>query len=330
MHYINIIGEIGTDYTVTDAVADLTAAKDSQEITLLIDSVGGYVDAGLQIYEIFKNSGKVIHSKGVGNVCSIATLFWILAEKQNRTFDFSKGIFLIHNPWVANISGDAERLKLASEEMASLELILEKIYEKHLGIDKGLVSELMKLDKPMTEAEFLKLNLGNVENIDNKPIAKLNTDNMGFLTNLAKLIGGENAKAILLQDAAGTELEFPELTEGDTPKVGDAVNVGGAPANGEYTMPDGTVYKCEGGKLVEIMAPEAKTNDEVDALKAEIEALKSANAAKDSLLLEAKNEIRDLRSKFPTVKKEVNTPNPTEPTNPNTEKKVINKKSIQL
>ena len=64
------------------------------------------------------------------------------------------------------------------------------------------------------------------------------------------------AKAFIdLQDCNGTPIEFPDLEPGESPAKGDKADVDGKPAEGNYTMPDGTILKMKNGVVVKVVEP---------------------------------------------------------------------------
>jgi hypothetical protein len=87
---------------------------------------------------------------------------------------------------------------------------------------------------------------------------------------------------IVLQDANGVSIEFPEVEEGQAPEIGSIATVDGQPAEGEYLMPDGSTFVFSAGALQEIrVVEEDSAMKEIDELKrqlAEKEAALEANA----------------------------------------------------
>ena len=107
---------------------------------------------------------------------------------------------------------------------------------------------------------------------------------------------------ITVTDADGIVIDFPELAEGDIPKVGDKAMIDGKPAEGEYTMPDGMKYIFVGGELTEMVAKGIEDSEEMVALKAENEALKeqvaTATASFTALETSVVNLKKQITSRF--------------------------------
>ena len=76
--------------------------------------------------------------------------------------------------------------------------------------------------------------------------------------------------ALVLQDSNSTEIEFPDLEAGDTPKVGDKAMIDGSPIpDGSYIMPslDNVTVTFKDGAVEEIVEAETEENpdDSVEA-----------------------------------------------------------------
>ena len=107
---------------------------------------------------------------------------------------------------------------------------------------------------------------------------------------------------ITVTDADGIVIDFPDLTEGDKPKVGDKATVDGSPADGEFVMPDGMKHIFVAGELTEMVEPAAEDSEETVALKAENESLKAqiatASASFTALETSVVNLKKQITSRF--------------------------------
>jgi hypothetical protein len=111
---------------------------------------------------------------------------------------------------------------------------------------------------------------------------------------------------IVLQSIDGIQLEFPDLTDGQTPKVGDTVNINGQPANGEFKMEDGSIYECIDGKLFEIYTADMQMDKitENEALKSSVELLKTENESLNRVLENSKKDVLELKEKVSAIMNE--------------------------
>ena len=107
IYSIPIYGVIGEDTKHTDVLLHLNNAQKYDAIKLLIDSPGGYIDEAEKMCKSIVSLGKPIFTTNTGDVCSAAVDLFLLASKPNRTFNPSRGQFLIHNPW-GQFEGEGE------------------------------------------------------------------------------------------------------------------------------------------------------------------------------------------------------------------------------
>ena len=127
-------------------------------------------------------------------------------------------------------------------------------------------------------------------------------DNSKSIVN--KIIGliekGFGSKNKIVFDAENAEVDFYELADGDTVKIGDKANYKGQPANGEIVMQSGETYVFENGTLTEIKAIAEEDNALADALaenellKEKIATLQETVTSNAANLLEIKNQLSKL------------------------------------
>lgn len=308
----------------TDLLMHLNNAKNYDILNLDIASDGGYCDVVDKMIVALKDSGKLITSCNSGNVCSAASKLFTLPPKEYRSFYPNRGIFLIHNPWVSDASGDASDLNLIAKELQSTETNFAKWYSDHTGSEIEIIKGFMKENIPLTVEQVESLGFANIVKEEVKAMAilksNINNKNMDMDNNkdevVEKLNGMEKLfnkilskfkiKSIMLSDTNGIELEFPEVTDISELAIGVKVLQNGAPATGEFTMPDGVILKSENGQVTEIVQP---SSDEASALKQENEQLKGeiARLQESNKNLEAKNisvsnDVNALRSEFSNFK----------------------------
>lgn len=305
VYNIPIEGEIGQPeipeqgkkyFTYADLLMHLNNAKAFDTLNLSINSPGGYCDVADKIIDALHKTGKPITTCNTGDVASAASkIFTIPASKEMRTFYPSRGIFLIHNPW-GEAEGDATELAAISESLKQTETDYAKWYAKQTGSDVNVISGFMSENKPLTPEQIDSLGFATIATAAPvKAIAKLksNTNQMDSKEVVDKMNGLEKMlksfmakfkpKAIMLSDVNGVELEFPEITDITELIVGVKVNAAGAPANGDYTMPDGSVISCANGVVTAIAAGQP---DQAAQLTAENAKLKEDLAAAQAKLTE--------------------------------------------
>lgn len=305
-----------TYFQFTDLLLHLNNSRAYDTLNLDISSDGGFCDVADRMIEAVKKTGKIITSCNSGNVCSAASKIFTLAPKGQRFFHPEKGMFLIHNPW-GEVEGDASELAQASKELKKIENEYAAWYAAATGSDQTVIEAFMKENVPLTPDQIEQLGFAEIIQPTVKAVAKLksNTNEMdnkeviekinGFEKALQKFMAMFKPKAIMIAGADGKELEFPELTDPSEIAVGVKVNEGGAPANGEYPQPDGSVYVCANGVLAEIKPaadPMQEMMDENKALKEQLAAAQAKVVEAEAKATEAGNEAIKMAKEFKAFK----------------------------
>lgn len=301
MEYIFLSGEVGYEITPTILAEKFKELKE-KDVTIYINSFGGYAFDGIAIYDFLKlqqKNGFHITTVATGVTASASTLFYLAGNKDSRKIH-NTTTFLIHK--ASNSSGgnsddlerDAQELKALDNKLAEIyeaetnltkeEALLEMSNEKSVDanwlIEKGFASEIITYEAvASTKRNYNQKNSNMTESDKSWFEQKMQA--------FAKMFGGNQPNAKLVQDANGTEIDFYELQADAEPKVGDKAKVDGKPAEGDYVMPDGRTFKFTAGELTEIV--EASTND--------AEALKQQLADKDAEIESLKQQIADAKAK---------------------------------
>ena len=304
------------------------------DVTVNINSFGGDVDEGFAIYtelrKYAKDNDAKITTRAVGRCASIATVIFLAGDKRILTEYVEP---FVHNAWTYTI-GDAKQIQ---KVVADLEKCNEKIanhYATHTNLTYEEARELMDGETSITTDEALAMRFATeieevlrpvalqrfTSNSNNKSKSmSKNKDNKSLLAKIKgilKAIEDESIQNKIVFTADQKEVDFYELADDDVVEVGAKATIDGQAADGEYVMADGNTYKFEAGTLVEI--EEAEAEDDATAkiaeLEAEIEALKSASAEKDTEILNLKaslnkanktiEQIKALESEFKVEKQE--------------------------
>lgn len=128
-----------------------------QEILVEINSPGGLVDVGYAISEYLnslKRAGHTITTKINGLCASIATVPFLVGNKRQIV---SGSRFLIHNPYLTNISGNSDELSAAADMVRESEKELANFYHDAIGLSKETLRMLMSEDKPITDQQAVDL-----------------------------------------------------------------------------------------------------------------------------------------------------------------------------
>lgn len=322
--------------TLLDVVKQVENNKDATEYHIFINSIGGSVDEGYAIFNYLKSLKKPVNTFA-GETCqSIATVPFLAGSR--RVIDANCN-FMFHPPWGDPGPGNADRFENFVDQMRELEDGLTSFYAKYTGTSKEAFKALLNEDRVLTAQEAVDLGFATeIEtvvttvplNTSLKAVAFSNILNQKTMSNqltkkeaegffnkiMAKIDGIIKPKAvnITLQDSNGVEIEFPSVEQGQTPAVGDAALINGAPvpnAEGselsvEYIMPslgDAVVVFRDG--VVDSIAMPNAGDEEMMALKNEVAGLKKKVADKEAELQAANAENQKMVTDVLALKTEI-------------------------
>lgn len=311
---INIIGDIGeTDTGVGVMLIDVMAQVKSQPqatvFDVLIESNGGDVFEGWKIANYIKTL-PLTNAIGQNIVASIATV--IFGSCTTREVRPNTKVMLHLPMGDMGGGGTADEIELFSKRVREEENKLCAFYSELMGFDKETIKDLISKDTYLTDEQSKAFGITTKEPrpITAKAIFNTNTNNNQMnkedkswidsqfekILNLIK----PQIKNILLQDANGTDLDFPDIMEGEDVTDGAMAMVDGQPANGEYVMPSGETYSFTDGILTIVPVEEDAEDFEAkyNALKAEMETVTTAK-------LEAEKETEKQKQIVTNLAKEV-------------------------
>ncbi|MFP9098912.1 Clp protease ClpP [Flavobacterium sp. RHBU_24] len=303
---IYISGQIGTfdgttGVTLADVVAQVKKQPKATAYNVHINSEGGLVDVGFDIYHYLKSLRKPLTTIGSGIVASIATVLFMAGSKRQLRENTP---FMIHLPWGGSM-GTADELEQFAAQLRQVEQKMVGFYTKALNVQKEAILPLLKNETWLTTAQLSGLGFTTSAQ-PFKAVAKayLNTNNpmrgtfnerdRHWMESLfTRTLGRfKNAHVFnkVVQDATGAEIDFTELPDDGVIEVGATATVDGTPAEGEYLLPDGTTYIFEAGALTEIIEP-----DDAAAPAEESAALRAENKALKRQITHIKNEVLALK-----------------------------------
>ena len=309
---VNINGEI-VEGTFIDVISQLKTQPNPSSILLNITSVGGLVDEGNNIYNYLKSLKIPITSIAKDVCASIATKIFLAGDIRK----VEKGIdFLIHNPFIDGISGDAKELEMASKHIKGIENELNKFYSDTLNLPIEAIQPLTSNETFLNETQLLSLGFAteildseNTASHTYKAVAKINLKSnemsetkevksmlQELLDGFKVLAKGFKVKNVLeLTDADGVMLTFPDLDPDQEVSVGDAVTA----EDKSYIMPDGTTIVVASGAVAEII-PVADDSADLEAenaaLKEELDALKNSISEKEKAMAKFEKQLENVKA----------------------------------
>lgn len=281
-------------YTATKIEEQLELAK-GRDLLIDIDSVGGCVHTGINIYSKIRRYAK-LHDASVttrtdGFVASIATIIFLSGD--NRVVNEFMQPF-VHEPSMWIMSENVDEIKKEAESLDTVRQMLAEFYSKHTTLSTEEALVLMKEDSWM-DADFC-LSVGfateieELSNSDYKLVASLKSklnqkpnnkkmskkeEKLSWVGRLLNMRTNHSVKAELeLADVAGNAVMFPELDSEDTPSQGDKVTVDGDANHTGTVETEEYILSVEDGVLTEVIVIAEIDKDEViDELLETIEKL---------------------------------------------------------
>ena len=306
--------------TLSNVMKQITAQPNATEYEVHIHSIGGDVEEGLAIYNALLSTGKKITTINDGVCYSIATIPYMAGSVRKSN---NNAKFRIHNAW-GFAMGDAKELRERADEfdLAVKEII--NIYIKN-GVNKTIeeLEAILSEDRQMETSEAKKINLVTEVTEPLKAVAKFNQKRE--INSKKNKMGKKNKtlfdkfqawlkdndetskKNLIVKTADQTEIDFYELKDDATPKIGDKAKIDGESAKGSHVLQDKTTYIFIDGELTEIK--EDESNDEIEALQAKIDALEADKIALQNKVdknkdkyVRKKTELKEVQEKFDSLK----------------------------
>lgn len=355
---IHIKGIVGQDVSLMDVIRQYKSFKNVSEVEVHIDSEGGYVEEGMDIYNYLRKLDKPITTKAVKAYSIAASIFM---SGDIRLVEEGSQRIMIHMPWGV-VKGNSENFETAAKELKKVENNFIEFYSTYTEIDKDTIKRLLQNETFMAADEAVQTGLATGIYSTMKAVAyysnKTNKKDETIMTRVEKLIkslavyvatGEAEILALELQDANGDTVVFPELSENESPEVGSKIEMDGKPANGEIIMPDGSKVIAEEGVIKEIIeAPseeeeaedESNEGEEVEEAEASKEDKEKEQAKMEEMLGQFKAAITDeikgeyeekftaLNAEIKGLKKEMGASIENDPSEPSSKKKSNERYSI--
>lgn len=300
-----LTGTVGWSITAGYVKYVLDNSK-GKPVTVAISSLGGYVDTGLQIYELFKNHGDVT-VEFLGMSASSAT-FMAMGAKNIKMA--KNALILIHNSmtWVGEygsrnkeqIDECIKRLKFQRDQLSTIDDILAQIYADRNGKSVDDVKAKMKVAAWIKAADAVEFGIVDeiidavkVDSATPQNVKNIIINDMGLppLPSGFNPESGEETPAGVIQKAMdllkGLKNSFANNQDSKMIKIFAstmallAIKDGFQPnEQGDIVLTQDQMKKIDDQlKSQDDACKAAKTT--IDKMKAEIDKLKSSIASKD-------------------------------------------------
>jgi ATP-dependent Clp endopeptidase proteolytic subunit ClpP len=316
---IYIYSQIGQGGITAESIRK-KVANAGDEITVHINSPGGEVYEGYTIYNILRNSGKKITVVIEGLCASIATL---IACSGDRIVMNPTAEFMIHNPMVG-IEGDAEDLRKVADQLDNIKKTIIQAYKRKTNKSEEELWDMMNRETFLSAVQAK--DFGFVDEVEQSlrvvaylDVTKIKSDRtmdqkiLDAINSLGARIDGlfkskPKNMGMTLQDGTQIMIETENENELTEKAVFVQTEQGMQPApDGEHTLADGRVIVVAGGMIKEVKEAQAAQDqpEDVAALKAEIENLKTQLAASEESRKNEAQVAQTVKAENETIKAEL-------------------------
>ncbi|HRJ60911.1 MAG TPA: ATP-dependent Clp endopeptidase proteolytic subunit ClpP [Azospirillaceae bacterium] len=144
---------------VNDGVASLICAQllflesenPSKDISFYINSPGGYVSAGLAIYDTIQYIRPQVSTVCIGQAASMGSLL-LAAGAPGKRFSLPNSRIMLHQP-SGGAQGQAADIEIQAREILKLRARLNDIYVEHTGQTLDVIEATMERDTFMSAEE---------------------------------------------------------------------------------------------------------------------------------------------------------------------------------
>lgn len=141
---------------INDAVSSLICAQllfleaenPTKEIALYINSPGGYITAGMSIYDTMQYIRPEVSTLCIGQAASMGSLL-LAAGQPGKRFSLPNSRIMVHQP-SGGAQGAATDIDIQAREILFLRQRLNDIYVKHTGQTLEKIESVMERDTFMT------------------------------------------------------------------------------------------------------------------------------------------------------------------------------------
>ncbi|WP_300378986.1 ATP-dependent Clp protease proteolytic subunit [Henriciella sp.] len=136
---------------ITSQLLFLESESPKKEISMYINSPGGYVSSGLAVYDTMQYIRCPVSTVCIGQAASMGSLLLSAGEKDMR-IALPNARVMVHQP-SGGYRGVATDIERHAEEILELKRRLNNIYVKHTGQDYDTIERKLDRDTFMTAEE---------------------------------------------------------------------------------------------------------------------------------------------------------------------------------
>lgn len=154
---IHIIGEINDD-TASYICSEIRyLSRNSKEpLTLILNSHGGSISAGMAIYDTLNASGCEVTTVVEGMAASMAAFLATCAATKGRRFCQPNAEIMVHQP-LGGVQGQASDITIAADHINSTKRKMTKILADSVNLEEAKIKALTDRDTWLSAEDALKM-----------------------------------------------------------------------------------------------------------------------------------------------------------------------------
>lgn len=140
------------------AVQHLNSVSETEPITVLVNSPGGDIDAGLLMYDVLQTSPAPVRLVVLGMAYSMAAV--IFAAGRHGRYMLPNSKLMLHEPLLGYpIGGNTSSIKTISDDLLATRDKINRLLAKHTGKTQEEIEETTKHDRFFTAEESVTFGL---------------------------------------------------------------------------------------------------------------------------------------------------------------------------
>lgn len=154
---IRIIGEITDDTAVYICSEIRYLSRNSKEpLTLILNSPGGSISAGMAIYDTLNASGCEVTTVVEGMAASMAAFLATCAATKGRRFCQPNAEIMVHQP-LGGVQGQASDITIAADHINTTKRKMTKIFANSVNLEESKIKALTDRDTWLSAEDALKM-----------------------------------------------------------------------------------------------------------------------------------------------------------------------------
>ncbi|MBO0459544.1 ATP-dependent Clp protease proteolytic subunit [Enterococcus hulanensis] len=153
---LRLSGVVGYEITA-NGIAEFLNKNDDKDVTIFLNSPGGIVTEGLEVYNLLRASGRNITTVLTGMAASMGSIIFLAGD---RRIAMTGSLYMVHKP-SGLVWGDADEMHKEIEVLNKMQDSAEAIYRERTGI--GNFHEYMNRESWFDTKEMKELGISNSE-----------------------------------------------------------------------------------------------------------------------------------------------------------------------